>query len=151
MTTRFERFMVALAGINRSWHRISTEVMEEYGLKGSYAIYLVTMPRYPDGITSAQLSEICGRNKADVSRAVSELEDKRLVERDTGDGKGRYRATIKLTEAGREAAEQVKKLANIAVEIAGMGLPEERRAMFYETMELISSNLQNLSKNGLIK
>ena len=147
MKTRFERFLVALSGINRSWHKIASVEMEKYGLKGSYAIYLVTMLRYEDGIPSAQLGDICGRNKADVSRSMSELEAKGLVVRDS-DG-GRYRAPLKLTEEGKAAAEHVKRLANIAVEIAGMGIPEERRALFYETMELISSNLQNLSKNGI--
>lgn len=149
MITRFERFLVALSGINRSWHKIASDEMEKYGLKGSYAIYLVTMLRYPEGITSAQLSEICDRNKADVSRSVSELENKGLAERDSESS--RYRALIKLTDDGRAAAEQVKRMANIAVEIAGMGIPEERRELFYKTMELISSNLQNLSKNGIPK
>ena len=149
MITRFERFLVALSGINRSWHQIASEVMEENGMKGSYAIYLVTMLRYPEGVTSAQLSDICDRNKADVSRSVSELEGRGLVMRDA-DG-GRYRARIKLTPEGTAMAEKVQRMANIAVEIAGMGISEERREIFYKTMELISSNLQNLSKNGIPK
>ncbi len=147
MVSRFERFLVALAGINRSWHKIASNEMEKYGLKGSFAIYLVTMLRYPEGITSAQLGEICGRNKADVSRSISELEAKGLVLRD--DNGGRYRAPIKLTDEGKLSAEHVRKQANIAVEIAGIGIPEDRRHLFYETLELISSNLQNLSKNGM--
>ena len=50
--------------------------MEKYGLRGSYAQYLVAMIHYPDGITSSKLSEICDRDKAAISRIVSEMEKK---------------------------------------------------------------------------
>lgn len=149
MITRFERFLVSLSGITRSWHKIAASELKKFGLKGTHAIYFVTLLRYPEGITSASLSEICDRNKADVSRSVSELEKKGLICREGGENK--YRVLIRLTDEGRDIAEEIKRSANIAVEIAGMGLPEERRQIFYDTMELISSNLQNLSKKGIPK
>ncbi|MBQ8207250.1 MAG: winged helix DNA-binding protein [Clostridia bacterium] len=149
MITRFERFLVSLSGITRSWHKIAATELKKYGLKGTYAIYLVTMLRYPEGVTSASLSDICDRNKADVSRSISELEKKGLLSRE--DNRSKYRVLIKLTDEGREIAEEVKRSSNIAVEIAGLGISEEKRQIFYDTMELISSNLQNLSKKGIPK
>ena len=65
------------------------------------------------------------------------------------DGENAYRAPVLLTEAGREASARVEQLAQMAVEQAGVGLTEERRAVFYETLELIAGNLMRISRDGL--
>ena len=71
---RFEKFSMAMTEINRYWHKIAADELEKYGLKGPYVVYLTILMRYPDGITAAQLCDLSGRNKADVSRAVSDME-----------------------------------------------------------------------------
>ena len=60
-----------------------------------------------------------------------------------------YRALLKLTAAGQEAAEQVRSRAAVAVELAGNGLTDQQRATFYYALELIAGNLLNLSESGL--
>lgn len=145
MVDRFEKFTLALTELQRYWHKIAADEMARYGLKGPHALYLVTMFRYEDGITAAQLCEICDRNKADVSRAVSLMEQQGLVIRE-GD---QYRALLKLTETGRQAAQQVRERARLAVEIGGKGLTDERRTAFYETLTLIASNLKSISQTGM--
>ena len=79
MVERFERFSLAISEISRCWHRIANEVMKQYGLKGAYSVYFTTMSRFPEGLTATQLVEICGRDKADVSRAMAAMEEKNLV------------------------------------------------------------------------
>lgn len=56
---------------------------------------------------------------------------------------------ITLTDAGRKLAESINEKAKAAVEFASRGLPDEKREIFYEALELISNNLQILSKEGL--
>ena len=148
MVSRFERFSFAISEIYRYLHRITSDEMQKYGLKGPYAIYLITMHRYPEGITAARLGELCSRNKADVSRAMAELEEKRLIIRE-GTSQTLYRARLKLTEDGLAAARQLQERARIAVDLGGKGLTEERRAVFYEALELIAENMQALSESGL--
>ena len=145
MIERFEKFSLAISGINRYWHKIASDEMEQYGLKGPYAVYLVVMHRYPQGITAARLCEICDRNKADVSRAISDMEKKGLVYREGAS----YRALLLLTEEGIRAASHVAERATKAVEEGGKGLSEERRIVFYETLDLIASNLREITKEGL--
>lgn len=145
MIDRFERFSLAISEISRCWHKIAADEMEKYGLKGSHAVYLTTMCRYPDGITAARLCELCAKDKADVSRMMSIMEEKALVVREGSS----YRAQLKLTPAGLEAAEHVRRRATVAVENASRGLTPERRAVFYEALELIVSNLQNICEEGL--
>ena len=60
-----------------------------------------------------------------------------------------YRAKLILTEEGRRAAEHVRKRAALAVELAGSGLSNEERETFYRALDLITENLQKLSKEGL--
>jgi DNA-binding MarR family transcriptional regulator len=118
-------------------------------LNSPHAIYLKTLfDAEPEGITAAQLGEICGKDKADVSRMVAILENRGLV-RKVAVGKNMYRAKLVLTEAGREAAEHVRSRAAVAVELAGSGLSEEERENFYKALALITENLRKLSKNGL--
>lgn len=145
MIDRFERFSLAISEISRCWHKIAADEMEKYGLKGSHAVYLTTMCRYPDGITAARLCELCAKDKADVSRMMSIMEKKELVVKEGNS----YRAQLKLTPAGLEAAEHVRRRATVAVENASRGLTPERRAVFYEALELIVSNLQNICEEGL--
>ena len=117
--------------------------------KGSIVVQGKTLfDAEPEGITAAQLGEICGKDKADVSRMVAILENKGLV-RKVAVGKNMYRAKLVLTETGREAAEHVRSRAAVAVELAGSGLSEDEREQFYKALTLITENLRKLSKDGL--
>ena len=145
MIDRFERFSLVISEISRCWHKIAADEMEKHGLKGNHAVYLTTLYRFPEGITAARLSELCCRDKADVSRMMSIMEKKALVVK-VGSS---YRAQLKLTDAGLEAAEHVRDRANIAVKNASHGLSEEKRAVLYEALELIMTNLQTICEEGL--
>ena len=150
MVERFERFLFTISEISRSWHKIAADEMEKYDLKGPHAIYLPTMYRYEEGITAARLSELCGKDKSDVSRMMNIMEKKGLVKKE-GVNQNLYRALLKLTDEGKVAAEHVRERASLAVEIAGKDLTEEKREIFYESLETIASNLKELSKEGLPK
>ncbi len=145
MIDRFEKFSYFISEISHYWHKIANDVMNEYGLKGPHSVYFTTLYRCPDGITATKLGEICSRDKADVSRAVSLMEKKQLVVREGSN----YRALLKLTDKGKAVAEQIKARAEAAVEFGGKGLTEEQRVRFYEAIEIICSNLEDLSENGL--
>lgn len=148
MVDRFERFSFAVYELSRYWHKIAADEMEKYGLKGPYAIYFTTLYRSPEGITAARLSEISGRDKSDVSRAITAMEAKGLVAKEGGN-RNQYRALLKLTQAGRQAAAQINERARVAVELGGRGLTPENREIFYSALEQIVSNLQTLSEEGL--
>lgn len=145
MLDRFERFSYAIFDISRCWHKLAAEEMAKYDLKGPHAIYLLALQRSGEGITAAQLCELCGRDKADVSRALSLMEQKGLVKKEGSN----YRALLKLTEEGAQAANHVCRRASVAVEHAGKGYSPEHRQIFYDVLETITANLQILSRDGL--
>lgn len=148
MIERFERFSFAISEISRCWHRIASDVMSSHGLKGPYAVYFTALYRYDQGITAAQLGDVCSRDKADVSRAMNQMVELGLVEKQ-GVGASSYRTLLKLTDEGIKLAEAINRHAIAAVEAASQGLDPDKRETFYEALTLITGNLQKLSKTGL--
>lgn len=144
MIDRFEKFSYFISEISHHWHKISADVMNEYGLKGPYSVYFTALYQYPDGVTATKLCEICSRDKADVSRATALMEQKNLLVKEGSS----YRALLKLTKAGRIVAEQIKRRAESAVEYGGNGLTDEQRENFYYALEIVCNNLHELSQNG---
>ena len=148
MLRRFEEFCSIIASIHHNIQKIERDEMEKYGLKGPYAQYLVTMSHCPEGITAAQLSEMCDKDKAAVSRALAELERRALVTREMANDTA-YRALVRLTEEGASAARYVCDKVKQAVDLAGRGLTEQDRQLFYANLRRISGNLHSISKTGL--
>ena len=148
MLERFEQFTSAISSLYRDVQKIERDEMEKQGLRGAFAQYLLAISRYPQGITAAALCEICDKDKAAVSRIVTEMETKGLVERET-DGVSQYRAKLRLTPAGEEAADFVRKRASAAVELAGKDLSDEERKVFYAALERICASLQQISQRGI--
>lgn len=148
MLDRFERFSYAIAEISRCWRKLASEELAKYGLKSPHATYLTTLHKYPDGITVPELCEVSGKDKSDASRMISILEEKGLAKKKVVGG-SLYRGLWVLTEEGKCAAEQVSLRAGRAVELAGKDLTDETRDIFYQALESITSNLIELSKEGI--
>ena len=148
MLERFEKFSLAIVEISRFWHKIAGEELAKYGLKSSHITYLLTLYRYPEGLTAPKLAELCGRDKADVSRMLSILESKGLVRKEST-GTSRYRGLLLLTDEGKTVASALSERAERAGERAGDGLTDENRAIFYESLDTITNNLRKISQEGL--
>ena len=148
MVTRFEQFTSSVASIHRSIQKIERVEMAKYGLKGPHAQVLLAMSRYPEGVTSGELVKFCDKDKAAISRTVAELEREGMVIRQGKNGNF-YRASLTLTERGREAAEHVAIRARQAVETASDGLSEGNRRALYIALDLIASHLQDICDQGL--
>ena len=148
MVGRFEVFCAAISSISRSIQKIERAEMAKYGLKGPHAQCMLALGRYPDGITAAKLCEICEKDKAAISRAITELTDAEMVAREDPQGK-HYRSSLTLTKKGREVAEHVNRLVYAAVMKASTGYGPEDRQIFVNVLSMIAGNLQIISREGL--
>ena len=148
MLDRFEQFTTAISALYRDVQKIERDEMEKRGLRGAFAQYLLAISRHPQGITASALCEACDKDKAAVSRIIAEMEAKGLLEKEN-DGISQYRARLRLTPAGQEAAAYVRERVAIAVELAGHGLSDGDRQAFYRTLERISANLQQICLDGI--
>lgn len=150
MVSKYELFSSSVSCMYHDIQKIERTEMLKFGLKGPHAQCLLAMSRYPEGVTSAQLCEICEKDKAAISRTVAELEQSGLVLRTERNGV-RYRALLTLTDKGLEAAKAVSKKAQLAVELAGEGLDDTQREVFYRVLALIAGNLHTICREGLEK
>ena len=148
MISKYELFSSSVSCLYHDIQKIERVEMANFGLKGPHAQVLLAMSRYPEGITSARLCEICEKDKAAISRSVSELEQAGLLKRTERNGI-RYRALLLLTEQGIAAAQAVSDRARQAVEQAGEGLTDAQREVFYQVLALIAGNLHTICKDGL--
>ena len=122
--------------------------MAKYGLKGPHAQCMIAMSRFPEGITAAQLCEICDKDKAAISRTVTELEQAGMLLRHDPEGK-RYRSLLRLSEKGKEIARNVSELVFVAVGKASEGYDGETQQTFMRVLSLIAGNLHAICLEGL--
>lgn len=150
MVSRYELFSSCISSMYHDIQKLERMEMAKFGLKGPHAHCLLAISKYPEGITAAQLCEVCEKDKAAVSRILAELEQEGLVNRECRNGI-RYRASLTLTAMGKAAADAVGEKAKLAVELAGEGLTDAQREVFYRVLAQISGNLSSLCKDGLRK
>ena len=148
MESRYELLSGSISSMYHDIQKIERVEMAKYGLKGPHAQCLLAMKRYPEGITSARLCEVCDKDKAAVSRTLGELEAAGMVIRENRNG-SKYRANLMLTAQGQAAAEAVVEKARLAVEKAGVGFSEAERETFYRVLAIIAGNLHKLCREGL--
>lgn len=150
MENRYEMISASISSMYRDIQKLERMEMAKYDLKGPHAQCLLAMRRHPEGITAARLCEICEKDKAAVSRILSELEEAGMILRENRNG-SRYRANLRLSQQGTAAALAVTERARLAVELAGTGFDDGEREVFYRVLSIISGNLHKLCKDGLTK
>lgn len=140
MIDRFELFTTTITQIYKNLQRIKMQEMSGFELRGTYVMCMFELNRNPEGLTITQLSQLCGEDKAAISRTISELVKRGLV---TGNNDKKYRAPLILTKEGQETAAKIDALASTAVAAGSNGLTPEEVKIFYKALTMISDNLNN--------
>ena len=141
LVNRFESFVNGITVCYKYIQKIKATEMTEFGLKGTHAMCVYYLNRHEEGLTAAQLCNLCSEDKAAISRTLSDLENKGYVTQSNDENKKKYRSLIALTERGTELAKIVDSLACQWVGFGGDSLSDEQREAFYFALEVISQNL----------
>ena len=138
---RFEAFLTGITVCYKYIQKIKNAEMTGLGLglKGTHVACMFYLNHNPEGLTSAQLCTLCAEDKATISRTVADLKNRGYIE--TGEGKN-YRMPLRLTKAGAAVADQMDPVIKSWVGVGGEGMSYEQRKAFYESLELISTNLR---------
>lgn len=139
MNQRFQSFVTGITICYKYIQRIKSVEMTSFGLKGTHAMCIFFLHHNPQGLTAAQLCQLCAEDKAAISRTLASLQKEGYLE----SGEKKYRAALRLTGKGREVACQVDELVAQWVGFGGDGLTEEERTIFYKCLEHISGNLRD--------
>lgn len=142
MEERFNTFTTLIAGISRCISRIKTEEMAGHALRGSHVSCLYYL--YKCGaMTAKTLGDICGEDKASISRAIKYLETEGYLCCAEQRPK-RYQALLDLTARGREIGAEIAARIDSILERAAEGITEEQRAVMYDVLHHIRQNLQGV-------
>ena len=142
MQERFQMFTVLIAKISRSIRRIKTEEMAEFGLKSPHVSCLYYLYK-AESLTAKELCDICEEDKAAISRSIEYLESAGYIVCASKAHK-RYRAPLELSEKGKLAGERIVGKIDRILEQASEGLSEADRVTMYQSLSLISDNLQSI-------
>lgn len=148
MISRYETVYTAVASIYHDIQKLERSEMGKLGLRGPQAQCMLVMYRYPEGLTAAQLCDICEKDKSAISRILAELEQAGMVTRESRNGT-RYRASVRLTPRGVQVAQQVSEKARTVVEQAGQGLTDLQREVFYPVLAMLSENINRICREGI--
>lgn len=139
---RFQVFTTTFLKINRLVSKIKTLEMQEYGLKGTPVMCLYFAFKQ-DNLTSSDLVKLCQEDKAQISRALQELEEKELLTYQYDNSKKKYNALIILTSKGKEIGQAIERKADHVFDVCGSVLTKEERANFYDSLAKITSSLSD--------
>ena len=139
MKDRFEAFITGVTVCYKYIQRIKTMEMTELGLKGTHVTCLFYLGNHPEGLTAAQLCQLCAEDKASVSRTVADLTARGYIAKSSSKN---YRAPLKLTAEGIEASKLLDPLIDRWVMSGGDGLTEAEREVFYRSLSRIGENLR---------
>lgn len=142
MEDRFKKFTILINRIIRNIHKLKSEEMGRLGLKSTHVSCLYYLYREGD-MTARELCDICDEDKGAISRAIEFLEEDGYLTCSSKTEK-RYKSPIQLSEKGKEIGEFICNKVDGFLEKASEGLSEENRKIFYESLDLISNNLQRL-------
>ncbi len=144
MENRFETFTVLIAKASRCIYKIKTDEMSEYNLKSSHVSCLYYL--YKCGaMTAKELCDMCGEDKANISRAIKFLESKSYIECETANGK-RYQSLLNLTDSGKLIGLTISNKIDAVLMEASIGLSAKDREVFYKSLASICLNLENIIK-----
>lgn len=142
MLTRFENFSLLIFELHKLIVKISAEEMKKYGLQSPAALLLLVLNK-DKACTAASLARKIGKNKAEISRTLKELEAKSFIEKKKSSTN--YRVEIKLTESGCQTASAIEGEAIRAVSLASRGICDDDRETMYKALDLIRENLQTIT------
>ena len=141
--TRFEDFVGIIGALNKEIQRIKNAEARRLGFRGSDVMCLYYLVKHPEGLTAAELARMVDVSRAAMSRTVAHLAEDGFVE---VDGDTTYRAPIRLTDKGYEAARPLDDIIHRVLDEAGGELATRQRLQMYDSLNHILEKLRTLGR-----
>ncbi len=148
--TRFEDFVGIISALGKEIQRIKTAEAKRLGFRGSDVMCLYYLVKYPEGLTASELARMVDVSRAAMSRTVAHLAEDGFVE--VGDAEdedaSKYRAPVRLTEKGYEAARPLDDIIHRVLDEAGGELAARQRLQMYDSLNHILERLRTFGRDG---
>lgn len=146
--TRFEDFVGIISALSKEIQRIKTAEAKRLGFRGSDVMCLYYLVKHPEGLTASELARLADVSRAAMSRTVAHLEEDGFVEVGSEEDEGsKYRAPVRLTERGREAARPLDDIIHRVLDEAGGELAAKQRLQMYDSLNHILERLRTFGRD----
>ena len=140
---RYKVFTLVIANLTRSIRKIKTAEMAKWNLKSQHVSCIYYL--YEKGVlTATQLCEICGEDKANMSRSIEYLEENGYIVR-REHANHRYNTHYTLTETGLAVGRSIFERVENIITSASDGLSDEDRNIMYSSLSTIDGNLKKIA------
>ena len=145
---RFEDFVGIISALGKEIQRIKTAEAKRLGFRGSDVMCLYYLVKHPEGLTASELARLVDVSRAAMSRTIAHLAEDGFVE--VGDAEdedaSRYRAPVRLTEKGYEAARPLDDIIHRVLDEAGGELAMRQRLQMYDSLNHILERLRTFGR-----
>ena len=143
-TERFNTFVLLVSRAYKSLRRAQEKYTRAFGLRSVHVTCMLQLHAAESGLNATELSRMCGVDRAQISRVVSELEGAGLVRASEPGEKRRYRGVLELTERGREMAAGMDAIVSEKLDAVASGLDSADVETFYKVFRQIADRLDEV-------
>jgi len=145
---RFYKFCLMIDGIHKNINRLKVDLAPDLGVKSVHIFWVYELLLHSEGLTATELASKTMISRSLISREIEDLHREGYIEMSkTAHGKRKnYNSRIFLTEKGKNLARNISVYGNKIQTIADENITKEELASFYVTLEKLSGNLFNISK-----
>ncbi len=140
---RFEIFSTSVSQLIKSVQSLKSKKMAQYGLKGTNALCLCQILESGSGLTATELAKQGEIDKAQVSRCMAELIERKYVYRDDQNGR-RYKQKYRLTPEGTAVATDINAVVGSIQATIRKDVTPEELDTFYRTLYKLCDNFHEL-------
>ena len=148
---RFVPFVLYTERISKNIKRLADSKMEPYGIRSAHIMCILQLAKSEEGLSSAELSRVCGVDKAFVSRITSELMEKNYISRDIGPKQGKYKTKFLLTDEGKHVYAVMNDIINKFIQKISKNTPVKKLETFYEVLNSIDTELDKITNKEIDK
>ena len=148
---RFVPFILYTERISKNIKRLADAKMEPYGIRSAHIMCILQLAKSEEGLSSAELSRVCGVDKAFVSRITSELMEKNYISRDIGPKQGKYKTKFLLTDEGKQIYNVMNDIINQFIQKISKNTPVKKLETFYEVLNSIDTELDKITNKEIDK
>ena len=145
---RFYSFVQLIDSVHKMVQKIRIDTAPYLGVKSVHIFWVYELYSHPDGLTAAELASKNMISRSLISREIEALHQDGYVEIcENSNGKRKnYNALIKLTEKGKNLAQQIVFEGMSVQNRVDEGITEEELASFYATLNKLCNNLKIVAK-----
>ena len=139
-------FMLALDRITKNTKRVIDTVLREQGLRSTHASCFFRICEAENGLSSTELAEACGVDKAFISRITNDLKKMGYVDYSSEEKTVHYKRKLFLTPSGNSIMSSVNEIITESVDRITSGISPEELEVFYSVISKFDNNLISLSE-----